>query len=222
MSKEIDINNEEQILKECDFDYYYNSENCSRELCKFYNDICHEEDNKFAKTEAYVDLGRIGITLNKQAKQISDLEAKLAEKDSEIKVGEFWHSAYKGKQLDYDKIYAELRQSYDENEKLKQQLADKKQELSDRETKWAKWNKKDRVEFAIEMLGELERILYESHYTCIEDKYYLEMEEFQGVLNQQIKQLNESNSMPLVKDGKDINVATIEEMSPPPREEKGE
>lgn len=124
MSKEIDINNEEQILKECDFDYYYNSENCSRELCKFYNDICHEEDNKFAKTEAYVDLGRIGITLNKQAKQISDLETKLAEKDSEIKVGEFWHSAYKGKQLDYDKIYAELRQSYDENEKLKQQLAE--------------------------------------------------------------------------------------------------
>ena len=57
--------------------------------------------------------------------KIADLEAKLAEKESEIKVGEFWHSAYQGKQLDYDKVYAELRQSYDENEKLKQQLAEK-------------------------------------------------------------------------------------------------
>lgn len=53
---------------------------------------------------------------------INNLEAKLAESESNVKVGEFWHSAYQGKQLDYDKVYAELRQSYDENNQLKQQL----------------------------------------------------------------------------------------------------
>ena len=58
-------------------------------------------------------------------KQISDLEAKLAESETKVKVGEFWYSAYQGKQLYYDKVYAELRQSYDEEEQLKQQLAEK-------------------------------------------------------------------------------------------------
>ena len=128
MSKEIDINNEEQILKECDFDYYYNSENCSRELCKFYNDICHEEDNKFAKTEAYVDLGRIGITLNKQAKQISDLEAKLAESDKTIdEINKEFLSAIKNwKQL------VEIEKM--EKEQLKQQLAEKENTIEFYET----------------------------------------------------------------------------------------
>lgn len=55
--------------------------------------------------------------LNQQYKRIKELE-------SEVKVGEFWHSAYQGKQLEYDMVYAELRQSYDEIEKLKHQLHD--------------------------------------------------------------------------------------------------
>lgn len=55
--------------------------------------------------------------LNEQDKRIKELE-------SEVKVGEFWHSAYQGKQLEYDMVYAELRQSYDEIEKLKQRLHD--------------------------------------------------------------------------------------------------
>ena len=55
--------------------------------------------------------------LNQKDKRIKELE-------SEVKVGEFWHSGYQGKQLEYDMVYAELRQSYDEIEKLKQQLHD--------------------------------------------------------------------------------------------------
>ena len=83
MSKEINIDNEEEILKECDFDYYYDSEVCSRELCMFYNDVCNKAfmNTKFNDKQAKIDLGRIGIILNKQHKQIADLEAKLAEKE---------------------------------------------------------------------------------------------------------------------------------------------
>ena len=55
--------------------------------------------------------------LNEQDKRIKELEL-------EVKVGEFWHSGYQGKQLEYDMVYDELRQSYDEIEKLKQQLHD--------------------------------------------------------------------------------------------------
>lgn len=78
--KEIDINNEKQILAECDFDYYYNSEECSRELCMFYNDITRWGKGKvFDKTKARIDLGRIGITLNRQAKEIEELKKQIQE-----------------------------------------------------------------------------------------------------------------------------------------------
>lgn len=85
MSKEIDINNEEEILKECDFDYFYGIENCSRELCMFYNDIQHQNAG-FNCKQAHIDLGRIAITLNKQSQRIAELEKQLAEKDKLIGV----------------------------------------------------------------------------------------------------------------------------------------
>lgn len=71
--KEIDIDNEEQILNECDFDYFYNLEKCSRELCMFYNDIIKQKNN-FNTKQAIIDLGRIAITLNQQDKRIKELE----------------------------------------------------------------------------------------------------------------------------------------------------
>lgn len=82
MNKEIDINNEEEILKECDFDYFYDSEECSRELCMFYNDIFRQKTNEnYNYREAIIDLGRIAITLNNQYKRIAELEEQNKVKD---------------------------------------------------------------------------------------------------------------------------------------------
>ena len=78
MIKEIDIDNEDEIIKECDFDYFYESEECSRELCMFYNDILRQTTNEnFNYREAIIDLGRIAITLNRQYKRIVELEEQL-------------------------------------------------------------------------------------------------------------------------------------------------
>lgn len=86
MSKNIDINNEEEILKECDFDYFYNSENCSRELCAFYNDIFRNENNEnFDKRQALIDLGRIGIVLNNQSQQIAELKTENEKLQQQLK-----------------------------------------------------------------------------------------------------------------------------------------
>ena len=82
MVKEIDIDNKKQIIAECDFDYYYESEECSRELCMFYNDITQWSKGKvFNKTQAKIDLGRIGIVLNRQHKEIEELKKQVQEKD---------------------------------------------------------------------------------------------------------------------------------------------
>ena len=84
MSKNIDIDNEEEILKECDFDYFYNSENCSSELCAFYNDIFRNGNNaNFNKRQALIDLGRIGIVLNNQSQQIAEIQKQLEEKEKD-------------------------------------------------------------------------------------------------------------------------------------------
>ncbi len=73
---EIDINNEEQIFNECDFDFFYNCDLCSAELCKFYNDILQFGD-MFDKKQAIIDLGRIAITLNNKVRLVEELNEIL-------------------------------------------------------------------------------------------------------------------------------------------------
>ena len=77
MNKEIDINNEEEILKECDFIYFYKSEKCNLELCNIYHDLYVNKDTKFNAEQLFIYLGRIAITLNKQYKKIAELEEQL-------------------------------------------------------------------------------------------------------------------------------------------------
>lgn len=72
--KEFDINNEEGILAKFDFYYCYNSEQCPKELCMFFNDISLNKRKNFDKRQAFIDLGRIAITLNQQDKLIKELE----------------------------------------------------------------------------------------------------------------------------------------------------
>ena len=93
--KEIDVNNEEQILKKCGcFDYFYNCEECSRELCMFYNDILShkiKQENNFNTRQAIIDLGRIAITLNQQDKRIKELEQEnLSLQEQSIRDNQNW------------------------------------------------------------------------------------------------------------------------------------
>ena len=72
--KEIDLNNENDILERFDFNYCYDSEKCSRELCMFFNDISMTNRRNFDKRQAFIDLGKIAITLKRQDKRIKELE----------------------------------------------------------------------------------------------------------------------------------------------------
>lgn len=71
------------------------------------------KDNDTKLLKSIISLHNCVDLLNQQDKRIKELE-------EETKVGEFWYSAYQGKQLEYDLVYAELRKSYDENQQLKQ------------------------------------------------------------------------------------------------------
>lgn len=118
--KKIDINNEEQILKQCDFDYFYQSEKCSSELCMFFNDL-YNQDTNFNKKQALIDLGRIAITLNEQDEIIKELESELVKLNRE---NDFIRILYKqSKQTQNSKAIAITFNEQDENTKeLKKEI----------------------------------------------------------------------------------------------------
>lgn len=76
-------------------------------------------DNKL-KSKRIMSIEECFELLNQQDKQIKELE-------EENKVGDFWHIAYQGKQLEYDQVYAELRKAYEENQRLKEKLSKKEE-----------------------------------------------------------------------------------------------
>ena len=162
--KEIDINNEEQILKECSFDYFYNCEESSRELCMFYNDI-FKQGNNFNTRQAIIDLGRIAITLNQQDKRIKELEKKLdnaRQKDIIIR-----QNCRQG----YIKDLEEMDNLREENQQLKQQLHDLPKKI---------------VEEIIEELCNCGK-------TFFEDEPYIEICIVQGILDTILKKYGVEN-----------------------------
>ena len=188
MSKEIDINNEEQILKECDFDYYYECYACSRELCMFYNDI-FKQPNEFNKRQAFIDLGRIGITINKQYREIADLEAKLAEKEKEIEE----LKASSDKNIDYLIEFASLIENEKDCNKMLKALGrvrEGKKYIIDKEHQ-------DKISFALEQLEKVKEFCDNPKYR-VEYEYYtdcwttaIDKDSLLNEIDNQIKQLKE-------------------------------
>ena len=150
INKNVDINNEEEILKECDFDYFYNSEDCSREMCMFYNDILRQKETEFNKRQALIDLGRIGITLNRLSIRIFDLENNVGKDDFE----DLYNNG-----IEQRKILEKERNNANEKIELL------KQELSVKESKWAKFSQK----YAIDKLEVVKDFLIE--YIDFKDDY---------------------------------------------------
>lgn len=116
MKKKIDINNEKEILKRCDFNYFYGSKKCSRELCMLFEDICFVDAN-FNKKQALIDLGRIAITLNEQHEKNKELENELNQQNGII--------LFEGDALlcvDYYCINNDVRRIVKENKQFRERL----------------------------------------------------------------------------------------------------
>ncbi len=184
------------ICENCDkkTDTGYFDKETGQVLCrKCFNERQRDfKDKRIADLEAKLaekehSIGMLNQHLTDKAIEIERLSEELKEKESEIKVGEFWHSAYQGKQLDYDKVYAELRQSYDEIEKL--------QHYNDRlaqgiyhsygEHFVSKINQ-DKISFCIEKLEQIKKFYNEYNYSDKHTTY-----EVLHQLDRKIKQLKE-------------------------------
>lgn len=135
----------------------------SKEKCK------HEEWNPCGNN--FYSCRQCGILRTSQQvniyaekdKQISELEKQLADAEHEIENYKHELEVYKHN----DNIYSNNIIKMNNNAKRK------------------------KIDFAVAELEELKRILYESHYQEINEKCYLEMEDFEAVVNCKIKELEE-------------------------------
>lgn len=92
----------------------------------------------------FLDLYKCCVRMNSFCNKISELELKLAKFKS--------YKTDDERIRDLTNLYGQYKK---ENIELKQQLAEKKQELSDRESKWARWNKKDKIELLEKVRAEM-------------------------------------------------------------------
>ena len=116
----------------------------------FYNDILRQKEDGFNKRQALIDLGRIGITLNKLSIKVFDLENNVGKDDFE----DLYNAS-----IEQRKILEIERNSANEK------VALLKQELSGKECKWARFSQK----FAIEKLEMVKDFLIE--YIDFKDNY---------------------------------------------------
>lgn len=97
-----------------------------------------------------------------------------------------------------NKVKKDLKKQLDQ---LKQQLAEKDKEIEDLSLQIANLNSKitqmeeqDMVfhnQLAIQELAEVERLLYESHYKEIDNRYYAEYEDIKNLIDSRIQALEE-------------------------------
>ncbi len=149
--------------------------------------------------------------LKKQSQQIADLEAKLADSEKQVK---HWHNLYNGRdkqfqsvrqryhllnklQSNYDKkdklhlAYMQCAELVDENEKLKQQLEETKQNCNYQVMlMYSKENvllKQQLHDLPKKIVEEIKKELYDCGKTYLEDEPYIEICIVQGILNTILK-----------------------------------
>ena len=174
---------------------------------------CHPTGYNEACESYYFGQSTVDMLLDK----VADLEGKLAESESKVAVGRFWHSAYEGKQLDYDKlnndynkqekllsrVLADKSKLQFEFDQLKQQLPEKDKELLEIKQRIAEKASKefqemidkrenhnqDKISFAVEQIVKTKETLIK----FLQDEGFYENEWYDlfEKIDNQIKQLKE-------------------------------
>lgn len=142
-------------------------------------------NEKQTSIKSYFGSDLIIKRLNEQAEQIDQLKQQLAEKDKEI--------AHLKEKDNYHLRY-ELAGADETITNLKQQLEEKDKEINELNKKITQMEEQD-VNFynqlAIQELAEVESLLYESRYKRIGNKYYVEYEDVNSLIDSRIKALEE-------------------------------
>lgn len=86
-----------------------------------YEVIYNEDELGYCIIDNEEDLSDDMHSFNIIADLLNQQDRRIKELEEENKVRDFWRSAYKAKQLEYDQVYAELRNAYEKNQQLKEE-----------------------------------------------------------------------------------------------------
>lgn len=144
--------------------------------------LCAEKDN-------LIEFGREEIRKrNKRIDEIVERDMKICEEKNK-EIGK-WHKLYEDRDNQFQSVRQRyhllnrLQASYDKKDKLHLsemqclELVEKNEELQ-----------KNQKQLAIQELAEVERLLYESHYKEIDNRYYAEYEDIKNLIDSRIKAL---------------------------------
>lgn len=119
---------------------------------------------------------------NEQVLETKKLRRQLREKDEELE-------ELKSQQTHTQQVCDKYHSLYEEKFNRVLELAQEKHELEQSQT-----------QLAIQELAEVERLLYESHYKEIDNRYYAEYEDIKNLIDSRIKALEELKGAKDVKD----------------------
>ena len=129
---------------------------------------------------------------------IQQLKQQLAEKQNTINEinREFVQAVHDGKALcaEKDKEIERLKNLFELNNEV---VINQGKEIFDLRVQVLQ-QKQNQTQLAIQELAEVERLLYESHYKEIDNRYYAEYEDIKNLIDSHIKALEE------LKGGKDV------------------
>ena len=152
--------------------------------------IENTSNEKQTSIKSYFGSDLIIKRLNEQDQQIDRLKQQLAEKQNTIDEinKEFVQAVHDWKALcaEKDKEIEKLKQQNtlleNENGKLAKELIVKNYKKAQKEVSFG-------IQLAIQELVEIERLLYESHYKEIDNKYYAEYADINNLIDSRIKAL---------------------------------
>ena len=186
---------------------------------KYYLNMIKEKDQRIAELKQELaelkekDNYHLRYELAGADETITNLKQQLAEKDIRIEEleGQFAYECECNKQLvELQKQLAEKQNTIDEiNKEFVQAVHDWKALCAEKDKEIEDWKQKTQTflnrvseqnyeiannnptQFAIQELAEVERLLYESHYKEIDNRYYAEYEDIKNLIDSRIQALEE-------------------------------
>ena len=150
-----------------------------RQVCLSYKNDCDKKDQQIAQQQELIE--SLDKQLAEKGKRLADKQNTIDEINKEfVQAVHDWKALCAEKDKEIESIKQQLEETNAGYDFTYEQSTEAIKEL-----------KQNQTQLAIQELVEIERLLYESHYKEIDNKYYAEYEDINNLINSRIEALEE-------------------------------